>query len=55
MNEMQLLEEFRAAVAPPDPGTLARPASGCWPVPLLARQAAAHGGRACLAGGRSSR
>jgi hypothetical protein len=24
MNEMQLLEEFRAVVAPPDPGTLAR-------------------------------
>ena len=24
MNEMQLLEEFRAVVAPPDPGTLAQ-------------------------------
>jgi hypothetical protein len=24
MDEMQLLEEFRAVVAPPDPGTLAQ-------------------------------
>jgi hypothetical protein len=28
MNEMQLLEEFRAVVAPPDPGTLAQARAG---------------------------
>ena len=50
MNEMQLLEEFRAVVAPPDPGTLAQARARVLDGAAAGQEAAAHGGRACPAG-----